>query len=88
MTLAPVISANVLFSLYRDLTFMLRSWLSLYLLMDIISCVIVTLLNDNWCFLINGHGLFVLGGEVIFIGVMTAGCWLELVERWLLLGGL
>ena len=34
----------------------LRSWLSLYLLMDIIICVIVTLLNDNWCFLINGCG--------------------------------
>ena len=49
MTLAPVISANVLFSLYRDLTFMLRSWLSLYLLMDIIICV-MTLLNDNCCF--------------------------------------
>ena len=46
----------------------------------------VTLLNDNWCFF--GHGLFVLGGEVIFIGVMAAGCWSELVERWLLLGGL
>ena len=28
ITLVPVISANVLFSLYRDLTFMLRSWLS------------------------------------------------------------
>ena len=38
--------------------------------------------------IINGHGLFVLGGEVIFIGVMAAGCWSELVERWLLLGGL
>ena len=28
----------------------LRSCLSLYLLMDIIICVIVTLLNDNWHF--------------------------------------
>ena len=44
-------------TVYMDLTLMLtkwRSWLSLYLLMDIIICVIVTLLNGNWLFKLMG----------------------------------
>ena len=46
-------------TVYMDLLFMLtkrRSSLSLFLLMDIIICVIETLLNDNWHFKIKGCG--------------------------------
>ena len=46
--LAMVYNSHVS-TLYMDRTFMLTkwSWLSLYLLMDIIICVIVTLLNEK-----------------------------------------
>ena len=47
--------------------------------MDILICVIVTLLNHNWRFFNKWVlSVFVLGGEFIlllFIGVMAAGCW-------------
>ena len=44
--------------------------------MDIIICVIVTLLNDNWHFLINGCGqwlflevnLYSLGSRLLVVG--------------------
>ena len=65
-----------------DLTFMLTKW-SLYLLMDIIICVIVTLLNDNWRFGVVG------GCSLRRINFNWGhGCWLLVgVERWMLLGG-
>ena len=44
--------------------------------MDIIISVMVTLLNDNWHFLINGCGQW-LFLEVNLCGVMAAGCWSE-----------
>ena len=44
--------------------------------MDIIICVIVTLLNGNWNFFISRYGwpVVVLRGE-LYIGVIN-GCWL------------
>ena len=49
--------------------------------MNIIICVIVTLLNDNWHVKINGCGQWFLEVNLyclFSIGVMAAGCWSEL----------
>ena len=50
--------------------------------MDIIICVIVTLLNDNWRYFNKWvWPVVILGGEFIlllFIVVMVACCWSEL----------
>ena len=51
--------------------------------MDIIICVIETLLNDNWCFLLMGVvGLWLYLEVNLYclysVGVMAAGCWSEL----------
>ena len=56
------------------------SWLSLYLLMDDITCVIVTLLNGNRLFKINGCGLW-LFLEVNLYCFYSLGSWL-LVVGW------
>ena len=69
-------------TVYMDLMFMLtklRSWLSLFLMMDIIICVIMTLLNNNWHLKNNGCGRWLfLEMNLVFIGVMAASCWSEL----------
>ena len=40
--------------------------------------LIVTLLNDNWRFLIKGCGQWLFFILLLFIGVMATGCWSEL----------
>ena len=68
----PSYGPNLYFAKMKELV-------SLYLT-DIIICVIVTLLNDNWHFFINGCGRW-LFLEVNLYCFYSLGSWLLVVSR-------